>query len=53
MLLEQQVILVQLKHCLKELGVPCSPSAVHGEGGEDLVNNFAEGFIHFLFVLFL
>lgn len=32
---------------------PCSPSAVRGEGGEDLVNNFARGFISFLFFCFL
>lgn len=46
---EQQVLPVQLKHCLEEVGDPCSPSAMRGEGGEDLVKNFAKGFISFLF----
>lgn len=35
------------------VGSPLQSSAVRGEGGEDLVNNFAKGFIHFLSVLFL
>lgn len=45
------VLSEQLKHWRRQ-ELPCSSSAVRRERGEDLVNNFAKGFICFLFFCF-